>query len=136
MFATEKIGDPKGWAEAVRGGLGAYSAWYELSEEEILEEILIMRLRLVQKPLCMKELYEAVSNDVVDRIITENKLSFLRELQMIEEIEASDLGAAIKLTDAGILRLNSIIEFLVANSYSASPEQEFGSAFCVNTSSI
>lgn len=121
VFATEKIGDPKRWAEAVIGGSGAYSTCYELSEEEILEEMLIMRLRLAQKPLYMQELYANVSRNIVDTIITERKLSFLRQQQLIEEMKASDLEA-IELTAAGVLHLNSIIEFLIANSYSTSPE--------------
>lgn len=109
-FATEKIRNPREWAKALEEGGETYSVFNELNEEEILEELLIMRLRLVSKPLSMQDLYNTVSGKVVDRFITKDKLDFIRKNELIKDNGDDD---SIELSSNGILRLNSVIEFLM-----------------------
>ena len=84
----------------------------ELNEEEILEEILIMKLRLVSKPLLMQDLYNLVSRKVVDGFITKNKLDFLRKNELLRNNGDYD---SIDLSSNVILSLNSVFEFLMVD---------------------
>lgn len=109
--ATEKIYDPWKWAEAVDTEAETYSTFYDLTQEEILEEILIMTLRLTQKSLKKVELYEWVPSSLMDRIFSKNKINFLRKQNLIR----GNSSNSISLTESGILHLNSVVEFLVGN---------------------
>jgi oxygen-independent coproporphyrinogen-3 oxidase len=77
-----------------------------LSEEEKLREMIITGLRTV-KGIAMKNLYEKNSPTVVDEIISCRKLDFLKKQKLIE-----DEDEHIRPTRDGLLKINSVIEFL------------------------
>ena len=84
-----------------------YSLFSKLNEEEILQELLIMKLRLL-KELDLCDLYKEVSKNTVEKIISRKKLQFLQSQRLIKVQNLKK----IKLTKTGILKLNSIVEFL------------------------
>lgn len=106
-YATEKIRNPFNWAKAIEEENETYSLFSKLNEEEILQEILIMKLRLL-KELDLCDLYKEVSKNTVEKIISHKKLQFLQSQRFIKVQNLKK----IKLTKTGILKLNSIVEFL------------------------
>lgn len=106
-YATEKIRNPFEWAKAIEEKQETYSVFSKLNEEEILQEILIMKLRLL-KELDLCDLYEEVSKNVVEEMISYKKLEFLQSQGLIKLQNPKQ----IRLTESGILKLNSIVEFL------------------------
>ena len=111
-YATEKIHDPCLWAEAINNSDNAYSVYYELTDHEKIEEMLIMGLRITDGIL-WSDIYSEISknstdnNNVVDNLIDKNKLNFLERNNLII---SDDKG--IHLTKSGFLKINSVIEFL------------------------
>ncbi|MBR1734105.1 MAG: radical SAM family heme chaperone HemW [Alphaproteobacteria bacterium] len=108
--ATEKIRDPFLWAQAVRNNKNTYVIHERLTEIEQLEEILIMGLRLVDG-IYFNDIYKMISANVIDRVISESKLQFLRENNLINYDREK-----ICLTHIGLLKMDSVIEFLCYNS--------------------
>ena len=106
-YATEKIRNPFEWAKAIEEKQESYSVFSKLNEEEILQEILIMKLRLV-KELDLCDLYKKVSKNAVQKMISYKKLEFLHSQGLIKLQNPTK----IRLTESGILKLNSIVEFL------------------------
>ena len=66
-----------------------------------------MKLRLL-KELDLCDLYKEVSKNTVEKIISRKKLQFLQSQRLIKVQNLKK----IKLTKTGILKLNSIVEFL------------------------
>ncbi|MDR1333934.1 MAG: radical SAM family heme chaperone HemW [Holosporaceae bacterium] len=78
-----------------------------LGEEEKLQEIILMGLRLVDG-IVLEDLYAKISSTIVDEIISQHKLNFLREQNLIK-----NLADRIQLTRSGFLKINSIVSFLL-----------------------
>lgn len=98
-----KISDPYEWSISLES-----SILRELTEEEELQEIIITGLR-VSAGLNMQNVYKRIPKNIVDGTLTLNKLQFLRNNEFIE----NDLNK-IQLTEAGVIKLNSVIEFLLS----------------------
>lgn len=107
--ATEKIRDTFEWANAVKKSENTYSTFSNLNDEEILQEMLIMKLRLL-KGLDLHDIYDNVAQNVVNKVITEPKLRFLQRHNLIKIKDAGKIA----LTEAGMMKMNSVIEFLCA----------------------
>lgn len=106
-YATEKIRSPFEWEKAIEERKETCSVFSKINEEEILQEILIMKLRLI-KELDLCDLYEEVSKNIVEEMISYKKLEFLQSQGLIKLQNLTQ----IKLTESGMLKLNSIVEFL------------------------
>jgi oxygen-independent coproporphyrinogen-3 oxidase len=98
-----KIGDPFLWKNALDQRQTTFSHINVLTEEEKLEEILLMGLRLVNG-ITMDDLYAKISHEVVDKVISKQKLKFLREKKLLTDC---------RLTPDGFKKMDSVIEFLL-----------------------
>jgi oxygen-independent coproporphyrinogen-3 oxidase len=105
---TIKISDPFLWKSALEQNKTTYSRVKELSEKEKLTEAVLMGLRLTDG-LATEELYRKVSREVVDEIVSEEKLKFLREKKLIVFSESKK----IRLTKTGFKKTDAIAEFLL-----------------------
>ena len=56
-YETDKIQDPFNWAKAIEEKNKVYSLFSKLNEEKIIQELLIMKLRLL-KELDLYDLYK------------------------------------------------------------------------------
>ncbi len=98
-----KISDPYEWSIALEN-----SVLRELTAEEELQEIIITGLR-VSTGLNMQNIYKRIPKNIVDGTLTLNKLQFLHNNNFIENDPNK-----IKLTEIGVIKLNSVIEFLLS----------------------
>lgn len=105
-YATEKIHDPFSWKNAINNSDNTYAVYSQLTENEKLEEMLIMGLRMVAG-ISWNDIYNEISKSTVNQIIDENKLNFLEKNNLI----ISD-RKGIRLTKSGFLKINAVIEFL------------------------
>lgn len=79
----------------------------ELNQIEMLQEIILSGLRL-SDGLLIENIYKKIPQSIFSKIITENKLKTLYDNKLIYKF-----NKRIKLTKAGFLKLDSMIEFLV-----------------------
>ncbi|MDR0678321.1 MAG: radical SAM family heme chaperone HemW [Holosporaceae bacterium] len=100
-----KIYDPFLWKNALNQHKTTFSCVNVLTEKEKLEEIILLGLRLVNG-ITMDDLYAQISREVVDKIISKQKLKFLREKKLI-------MNENIRLTSDGFKKMDAVIEFLL-----------------------
>jgi oxygen-independent coproporphyrinogen-3 oxidase len=103
-----KISDPFLWKAAIDQSKMTFSQTNILTEEEKLTEIIIMGLRLVNG-ITIDDLYKKISPKIVDRIVSKEKLKFLREKKLIED----ETRSKIQPTKSGLKKADSIVEFLL-----------------------
>jgi oxygen-independent coproporphyrinogen-3 oxidase len=104
-YEKEKIADPFFWETALNQNRDTFSHSKVLTENEKLEEAVIMGLRLASG-ITMDDLYREVSPEVVNEIISERKLKFLREKKLMT-------NEKIQLSKIGFQKADSVIEFLL-----------------------
>ncbi|MDR2107762.1 MAG: radical SAM family heme chaperone HemW [Holosporaceae bacterium] len=103
---AKKISDPFLWANAVAENRNAFSLFNILTEEEKLQEAIITGLRLIEG-ISADELCAKVSPEVVHRIVSPQKLEFLRKKRLLAKEK-------IRLTRVGLKRMNAVLEFLLS----------------------
>lgn len=101
--ATTKHSNLKLWREKI----GQWDIDSVLSYEDQLEEVIITGLRKIQG-IRYDEIFRLIPEDVVKKIITVDKLNFLKRCNLI--FQKND---RIQLTSEGLMRLNSVIESLL-----------------------
>lgn len=100
-----KINSPLSWKNEVQRNKLALSQFKALTEMEKLAEIVITGLRLVEG-INFSDLYSKVDPDIVDKIITPEKINFLRKNRLMR-------NKKFQLTKSGLERMNSVIKFLL-----------------------
>jgi oxygen-independent coproporphyrinogen-3 oxidase len=104
-IATMMIHNPENWLKSVQEkGDGMQSKAY-LTENEILEEILLMGLRIPQG-ISKDRFKELLGNDI-EEVIPSNKLKALQDHELIEND-----AAGLRATKKGMNLLNKIVESL------------------------
>jgi oxygen-independent coproporphyrinogen-3 oxidase len=103
----EKTRDPFLWKAALERGETTFFRDDALTEEEKLTEAIAMGLRLTSG-ITTEDLYNKVSRKVVDRIVSEEKLKFLREKKLVDD----DLSK-IRLTKTGFKKIDAVAGFLL-----------------------
>ena len=109
-FALENEKNPFIWMKKIKSRDETYYKKQKLTKFEELEEILIMGLRL-EEGIDLKNVFKNISRDFFYEIATIEKLNFLTAQGFLKKQEKSDLK--IQLTDEGILKLDSVVEFLL-----------------------
>ena len=79
----------------------------ELNDTEILQEMILCGLRM-NAGIFIKNLKKNISKEILDKTITSEKLELLLEKKIIAPYSTN-----LRLTDFGLLKLNSVIEFLL-----------------------
>ena len=102
-YAIVKYSNLKLWSEHI----GEFSTCKALSDEEILEEMIIVGLRKISG-VKFGELYQQVPEEIVKKVITNDKIDFLKKHDLL--VSKND---AIQLTTDGLLKLNSVISYLL-----------------------
>ncbi len=98
-----KISNPYRWKDDLDNNIDTFR---ELTAEEELKEIIIVGLRITDG-IEYSNIYNRIQKKIVDKILSYKKISLLREYGLIEKDENK-----IQLTDAGFIKMNSVIEFL------------------------
>lgn len=80
----------------------------ELTYEEMLQEMILSGLRLT-KGIKIKDILRKIPHEVFEKIITKQKLATLHKNKLIYKFNDE-----LKTTKSGFLKLNSVIEFLLA----------------------
>ena len=101
--ATTKYSNLKQWSD----NIGKFEMNKILSNEEVLEEMIIVGLRKIEG-IKFSELYRYFSNENLEKFITKAKIKFLQENGLI--FQKND---KIQLTTDGLLKLNAVISFLM-----------------------
>ncbi|GHT92165.1 hypothetical protein FACS1894122_05630 [Alphaproteobacteria bacterium] len=101
-----KISDPYAWKKSLEQKSDARESSKVLSPREKLEETLIMGLRL-NEGIELKNIHENNSKDVVSEVLSDEKIRFLIDKQLVVEHLTK-----LQLTEAGLERLDSVVEFL------------------------
>ncbi|GHT99150.1 coproporphyrinogen III oxidase [Alphaproteobacteria bacterium] len=101
-----KISDPYAWKKSLEQKSDARESTKILSSREKLEEMLIMGLRL-NEGIELKDIHENNSEDVISEILGPEKIRFLINKQLLIEHPTK-----LQLTEAGLLILDSVVEFL------------------------
>jgi oxygen-independent coproporphyrinogen-3 oxidase len=99
-----KISDPLLWKTKLEKG--EPEEINILSEEEKLKEMIITGLRLVNG-ISIENLYNKISPEIIEKNISQNKLSFLKEQNLIENTDKR-----IQATKDGLIKINSVIKFI------------------------
>lgn len=97
--AMTKCSNLKQW----RAEIGAWDTDCVLSYEEQLEEMIITGLRKVGG-VGFHEIFQRIPAEIVRKIITEEKLNFLKKYELIFPEDGK-----IQLTSAGLMKLNAVI---------------------------
>ena len=103
-YELKKFRDINKWKSKLSENLSAYEEKRELSKSEQLEEIFIMGLRL-SEGISLERLKSEFSEALLNPIF--KKIQILSKENLFEEPKTH-----IKLTEDGILKQNSVIEFL------------------------
>ena len=109
-FALENEKNPFVWMKKIKSRDETYYKKQKLTKFEELEEILIMGLRL-EEGIDLENVFQNISRDFFNEIVTIEKLEFLTTQGLLEKQKKS--MRKIQLTDDGILKLDSVVEFLL-----------------------
>lgn len=102
--ATTKCSNLKRWREKI----GQWDTDIVLSYKDQLEEMILTGLRKISG-IKISELFQQIPEQIVRKIITQDKLNFLRKCKLIEPQDDK-----IQLTAEGLMKINSVIEKIVA----------------------
>ena len=105
-YEISRLTNIANWATAISNNKSPLAVKKILSDEEQIEEIILMGLRL-NDGVCLQKLSEKFSIIVVKKIINDEKISFLKTQKLIENIDDK-----IKLTEDGRIKINAVINFL------------------------
>ncbi|MDR3179518.1 MAG: radical SAM family heme chaperone HemW [Holosporaceae bacterium] len=106
-YEIVKISSPEKWAAALENGENTESIRKMLSFQEELEERVIMGLRLADG-IDLKNLQKTIPEKNIRQTLTDQKIYFLKTQNLLEKTNEK-----IKLTYSGMLKMNSILEFLL-----------------------
>jgi oxygen-independent coproporphyrinogen-3 oxidase len=111
-----KIANPFLWEKSV--GNDTFTYVKTLSKEEKLAEAIIVGLRLAAG-IPLADLRRKSSRKTVDAIISRKQLDFLLAQRLITNA-IHDVNPTIRLTDDGLMKIDSVAEFLLNNLAKAS----------------
>ena len=107
-IARENKRDIFDWFDCVKKGERAPHRKQILTDFEAAEEIFIMGLRL-REGIDLGNVEKKISPDVLNEIVSERKLKFLRQNGLIDEMNSA--RRLLKLTPEGFLKIDAIVEF-------------------------
>ena len=107
-IARENERDIFNWFDCVKKGEQAPHRKQILTDFEAAEEIFIMGLRL-KEGIDLGNVEKKISPDVLNEIVSERKLKFLRQNGLIDEMNSEK--RRLKLTPEGFLKIDAIVEF-------------------------
>lgn len=111
-IAIAKINDPILWHTKISEGKDTNLIFEHLSASQILQEILIMGLRLTDG-ISLEKIYKNVSEKIVAKIISPKKIAFLHQHKILKN--KSDV---LQLTKKGLLKADAAINFLLEFTHS------------------
>lgn len=103
-YELKKFSDIDRWRESLYGNLSAYEEKNVLTDYEQLEEIFVMGLRL-SEGISIKDLKSRFSDSMLNPIL--KRISLLSNENLFSNSETQ-----IKLSENGVLKQNSVLEFL------------------------
>lgn len=109
-YSIQNLKKPLNWLDKTLKNKNGISIKNLLSKQEIIEEYLIMGLR-IKDGIKIKNLQKNIDCNNFYDILDKNNIEFLAKLNLINTTDTN-----IKLTKNGFLLLNSVIEKLVPNN--------------------